>query len=354
MARPGESAHCARAGREQVIGVAQSVIGVIRPKGFIRIFVATFMNNKCVAMGKGQKKPGKTLDFKTVYECCDCLGCRTLHPLASIVNLEQPDLAEDAVKFEFYAVLVIEEYPGGCGCCGRKYYDYSEATMVFLMPGEIFRLGRHNALPPKGWLLAFHPDLLLSTTLKSHIGNYTFFSYHKEEALHLSRCETATVTCLLERIEEELHHAIDTHTGTILSRHIELLLDYCSRFYERQFITRENKNKALLGKLDILLRDYMRSGRLGRGQLPSASYCAAELGLSAAYLTDLLRYETGRTLDEHFCVMRLEAAKRMLAEEGRTPREAALSLGFPNVQYFSFVFKKVVGVSPGEYHGPRN
>ena len=99
MVRPGESVHCARAGQEQVIGGAQSVIGVIRPKGFIRIFVATFMNNKCVAMGKGQKKPGKTLDFKTVCECCDCLGCRTLHPLASIVNLEQPDLAEDAVKF---------------------------------------------------------------------------------------------------------------------------------------------------------------------------------------------------------------------------------------------------------------
>ena len=354
MVRPGESVHCARAGREQVIGGAQSVIGVIRPKGFIRIFVATFMNNKCVAMGKGQKKPGKTLDFKTVCECCDCLGCRTLHPLASIVNLEQPDLAEDAVKFEFYAVLVIEEYPGGCGCCGRKYYDYSEATMVFLMPGEIFRLGRHNALPPKGWLLAFHPDLLLSTTLNSHIRELYFLFLSQGRSLHLSRCETATVTCLLERIEEELHHAIDTHTGTILSRHIELLLDYCSRFYERQFITRENKNKVLLEKLDILLRDYMRSGRLGGDSCRRPRIVLPNWGCLPL---------TSRTC----CAMRLAGRwtnisvscgwKRPSAcwqRRGGRPARRLSAWDSPNVQYFSFVFKKVVGVSPGEYHGPRN
>ena len=108
-------------------------------------------------------------------------------------------------------------------------------------------MSKEDTLPPKGWLLAFHPDLLFRTSLKNHIKNYTFFSYHKEEALHLSRRETSTVTCLLEHIEEELHHPIDAHTGTILSRHIELLLDYCTRFYERQFITRENEKQAFAG-----------------------------------------------------------------------------------------------------------
>ena len=130
------------------------------------------------------------------------------------------------------------------------------------------------------------------------IKNYTFFAYHKEEALHLSQRETAKVTCCLENIEDELHHAIDTHSGTILSRHIELLLDYCTRYYERQFITRENKNKAILEKLERLLDEYIISGKLENGQLPTAEYCTAELDLSVAYFNDLLRFETGKTLEE--------------------------------------------------------
>ena len=224
----------------------------------------------------GVKKDNKTLDIKTVCECCHCLGSKTLHPQVSLINLEKPELEEDAVKFEFYAILLIEDCPDGCCCCGRKYYDYSVATMVFLTPGEIFRMSKEDTLPPKGWLLAFHPDLLFRTSLKNHIKNYTFFSYHKEEALHLSRRETSTVTCLLEHIEEELHHPIDAHTGTILSRHIELLLDYCTRFYERQFITRENKNKLLLARLDRMFDEYLDSGRLSAGGLPGAVCRCAE------------------------------------------------------------------------------
>ena len=155
------------------------------------------------------------LDIKTVYECNRCLGCKTLHPQVSLINLESPNLEQEAVKFEFYAILLIEDCPDGCYCCGRKYYDYSNATMVFLTPGEIFRMSENNTLPNKGYLLAFHPDLLFHTSLDNPIKNYTFFAYHKEEALHLSQRETAKVTCCLENIEDELHHAIDTHSGTI-------------------------------------------------------------------------------------------------------------------------------------------
>ena len=152
------------------------------------------------------------LDIKTVYECNRCLGCKTLHPQVSLINLESPNLEQEAVKFEFYAILLIEDCPDGCYCCGRKYYDYSNATMVFLTPGEIFRMSENNTLPDKGYLLAFHPDLLFRTSLDNHIKNYTFFAYNKEEALHLSQRETAKVTCCLENIEDELHHTIDTHS----------------------------------------------------------------------------------------------------------------------------------------------
>lgn len=287
-------------------------------------------------------------------ECCHCLGSKTLHPQVSLINLEKPELEEDAVKFEFYAILLIEDCPDGCCCCGRKYYDYSVATMVFLTPGEIFRMSKEDTLPPKGWLLAFHPDLLFRTSLKNHIKNYTFFSYHKEEALHLSRRETSTVTCLLEHIEEELHHPIDAHTGTILSRHIELLLDYCTRFYERQFITRENKNKLLLARLDRMFDEYLDSGRLSAGGLPVLAQCAAALNLSAAYFSDLLKFETGKSLEEYFEFRRLDTARRLLSEGMHTPAAVARLLGYPNVQCFSLIFKKVVGVPPGEFRYSRN
>lgn len=296
----------------------------------------------------------ETLDLKTVYECNRCLGRKTLHPQVSIINLEHPSLKQDAVKFEFYTILLIEECTDGCTCCGRKYYDYSNATMVFLPPGGIFRMSEAGALPDKGWLLTFHPDLLFRTSLKSHIKNYTFFSYRKEEALHLSQRETAIITCCFENIEEELLHAIDTHTSTILSRHIELMLDYCTRFYERQFITRENKNKTILEKLETMLDKYIASGKLQEGRLPTPAYCAEGLGLSTPYFNDLIKFETGKTLEEYFRFKQLDASKRMLLEAGNTPALVARRLGFPNVQYFSLIFKKITGIAPNEYRCSRN
>ena len=296
----------------------------------------------------------KTLDIKTVCECNRCLGCETLHPQVSIINLENPNLEQDAVRFEFYAILLIEDCENECDCCGRKYYDYSNATMVFLTPGEVFGMSENNTLPDKGYLLAFHPDLLFRTSLKNHIENYTFISYRKEEALHLSQRETAKVTCCLENIEDELHHAIDAHSSTILSRHIELLLDYCTRYYERQFITRENKNKAILEKMDKILDEYIASGKLQGGQLPTDAYCAGILNLSVAYFNDLLIFETGKTLTEYFQLKRLYIAKNLLLKTDSAPSAIACRLGYPSVQYFSLIFKKITGLAPNEYRCSQN
>ncbi|MDE5710746.1 MAG: AraC family transcriptional regulator, partial [Bacteroides sp.] len=156
----------------------------------------------------------------------------------------------------------------------------------------------------------------------------------------------ATITCCIENIEEELHRPIDTHTATILSRHIELMLDYCTRFYERQFITREHKNKSVLKELEALLDAYIASGRLRDALLPTPEYCAVRLGLSVPYFNDLLKFETGKTLDEYFQQKRLEVARRMLLVAGNTPALVAHRLGYANVQCFSLLFKKVVGVAP--------
>lgn len=295
-----------------------------------------------------------TLDLKNVSECNRCLDCKTLHPQVSLVNLEKPSLEQEAVKFEFYAILLIENGPDECSCCGRRYYDYSNATMVFLAPGEIFRMSKEKALPEKGCLLIFHPDLLFRTSLKNQIKNYTFFRYNKEEALHLSQRETEKITCCLWHIEEELHHPIDAHSATLLSRHIELLLDYCSRYYERQFITRENKNKTILKKMEQQLDDYIAAGKLQSGKLPTPDDLAGSLNLSTSYFNDLLKFETGKTLENHFQLKRMEIAKQMLSGSDTTPAVVARQLGYPNVRYFSLLFKKITGLAPHEYRYARN
>lgn len=290
-----------------------------------------------------------TKGFHTVCECNKQLGCETLHPQASLIDLSKACHEErSAVKFDFYAVLLIEECPDSCCCCGRKYYDYTTATMVFLKPSEVFRLTNQDALPHKGWLLAFQPDLLYHTTLRNHIDGYTFFSYNKEEALHLSQRETATVTCCLENIEEELQHPIDTHTATILSRHIELLLDYCARFYERQFITREERNRDLMKRLDELLHLHIESRLLPLGIMPDEGEIAQELALSEAYLKDLLHFSAGQTLEEYFLGMRLQLARRLLQSENTSAQDVARRLGFPTVQRFTLLFRRLLGQSPND------
>ena len=301
------------------------------------------------------KQQNDVLDIKTVCECNRCLGCETWHPQAALIPLDGKGTGvEESVKFEFYAILLIEHCADNCRCCGRRYYDFAHATLVFLTPGEVFRMNQDNTLPDCGLLLAFHPDLLLRTTLCRHINDYTFFRYRKEEALHLSQRETERVMRYFDDIGEELRHPIDTHSSTLISRLIELLLDYCTRFYERQFITRENKNKTLMAQLDRLVDEYIGLGRMESGKFPTATECASVLNLSEAYFCDLLRFETGHSLTEYLHAKRLEAAKRMLLVPGATPTQVARNLGYANVMQFSFIFKKLTGVAPAEYRFARN
>ena len=295
----------------------------------------------------------KTLKIDTVHQCNCCFGNKTLHPLVSIIDLSKANQTDYSIKCNFYTILLIEnecdEY-----VYGRKYYDYSNATLVFLSPGQSIHMNEIKPVSRKGWLLAFHPNLLCGTTLDMHIECYTFFAYHPEEALHLSlREKEKAIECLIQ-IERELQHTIDRHSKTLISRYIELLLDYCSRFYERQFITRCEANKKILCKVDILLDEFIKSGKLESKVLPSAEYCSNILNLSSCYFCDLLKFETGKTVDIYFQLKRMEVAKEMLLSKDNNVDEVAMKLGFPNVQLFNNLFLKMTGVTPGEYRINRN
>lgn len=293
------------------------------------------------------------LNIETVHECNCCLGYKTLHPLVSVINLSQANLEQCTIKFDFYTVIMMEGDVEDF-LYGRKYYDYSNASLLFLTPGKSIKIDHSELLRRKGWLLAFHPDLLYRTSLGKHIGNYSFFFYKLEEALHLSLREKNKIVDCLHNIGEELEHAIDCHSKTLITRHIELLFDYCTRFYERQFITRCDANKPIIRQTNILLDEYIQSGKLKKGVLPSAEYCADKLRLSTRYFSDLLYFETGQNINEYFEFKRLEASKTMLLTSRNTVSGVAEKLGYPNVQYFSRLFKKITGIAPCDYRLAQN
>lgn len=293
------------------------------------------------------------LNIETVHECNCCLGYKTLHPLVSVINLSQANLEQCTIKFDFYTVIMMEGDVEDF-LYGRKYYDYSNASLLFLTPGKSIKIDHSELLRRKGWLLAFHPDLLYRTLLGKHIGNYSFFFYKLEEALHLSLREKNKIVDCLHNIGEELGHAIDCHSKTLITRHIELLFDYCTRFYERQFITRCDANKPIIRQTNILLDEYIQSGKLEKGVFPSAEYCADKLCLSTRYFSDLLYFETGQNINEYFEFKRLEASKTMLLTSKNTVSVVAEKLGYPNVQYFSHIFKKITGIAPCDYRLAQN
>ena len=290
----------------------------------------------------------RILNIETVHQCNCCLGCKTLHPLVSVIDLSKTNLEQQIIKFDFYTILMMEGEIDDV-LYGRKYYDYSNASLVFLTPGESIKINKSKALPSKGWLLAFHPELIAHTALGSHIKEYSFFFYKLNESLHLSSREKMKIIECIRNIEEELWHSIDCHSKTLISRYIELLLDYCARFNERQFITRCEANKAILHKTKLLLSEYISSGKLESGVLPTEEYCADALRLSPCYFGDLLRLETGKSIHEYFQLMRLNIAKKMLLDKENTVGTVAKKLGYANTQYFTGLFKKITGITPNSY-----
>jgi AraC-like DNA-binding protein len=280
----------------------------------------------------------------------EMMGCETLHPLVSVVDFSKCSPVKPSHKsFGFYAVM-LKDFKCGELRYGRHYYDYQEGTLVFFAPGQTGGIDNNGvSFQPKGWALLFHPDLLLGTPLGHNMKDYTFFSYEANEALHLSEQERETVLDCLHKIEAELQHAVDRHSKNLIVTNIELLLNYCIRFYDRQFITRSNVNKDVLTRFENLLDDYFVSGKSQSIGLPSVQYFADQLHLSSNYFGDLIKKETGKSAQEYIQIKLINVAKDRVFDTSKTLNEIAYELGFKYPQHFSRVFKNRVGCSPNEY-----
>lgn len=295
------------------------------------------------------------LRFETVNDYNVFNQKTTLHPLVSVIDMSKakPRQATN-MYFGIYTVFLKEV---NCGDLryGRHTYDYQEGTLVFIAPGQVIRVDESGVTyQPKGYALVFHPDLIHGTSLGKHMQDYTFFSYQSNEALHLSQRERKMVLDSFAKIKYELEYAIDKHSKRLIVSNIEMLLHYCVRFYDRQFITREHVHKGVLEKFETLLNEYYQSDKPQTIGLPSVAYCANELHLSASYFGDLIKKETGSTAQEYIQAKVIDVAKERIFERNKSISEIAYELGFKYPQHFTRLFKQWVGQPPIEYRGLLN
>ena len=275
------------------------------------------------------------------------------HPLVSVIRIKDiiNNLPSADVRFriELYNIIFKNGAAGSLGY-GRNSYDFQEGTMIFSSPGQV--ISNDPALTSDqqdGWMLQFHPDLIRRSPLGKSIDDYSFFSYDLHEALHLADEEKLMINDLVSQIEREYHQNIDMHSQKLIISTLALLLDYCQRFYDRQFYTRTNLNKDHLEKVNEILKNYYQTQMpLDRG-IPSVTYLGEAMNMSPKYISDLLKKETGSGAQEHIQDFVIDRAKTALLGTTETIGRIAYSLGFEYPQHFSKMFKRKVGMSPAAY-----
>lgn len=277
-------------------------------------------------------------------------GLETKHPLVSVVDLTQATLWPQRAKFryEIYA-LFLKNVKCGNIKYGRQYYDYQDGTIVSFAPGQVTDLEMLHNVQPHAQGILFHPDLIRGTTLGQEIRNYSFFSYESNEALHLSQDERQTIMDGLNKIETELQHSIDKHSRRLICANIGLLLDYCMRFYERQFETRREVNKDIIVRFEQMLDDYFVGDTPQKEGLPTVKYFADKVFLSPNYFGDMIRKQTGKTASDYIQGKVIDVAKQALLSSTKTMTQIAYDLGYQYPQHFNRTFKKIVGLTPNEY-----
>jgi AraC family transcriptional regulator, transcriptional activator of pobA len=288
--------------------------------------------------------------FETINDYNVFNNNETLHPLVSVVDLSKAAPRQGSKMYFGFYTIFLKDVKCGNMVYGRHVYDYQEGTLVFLAPGQVAGMNSNGeTYQPKGYALVFHPDLIHGTSLGRHIQDYNFFSYQSNEALHLSDRERKIVLDCFSKIEYELQQNIDKHSKKLVVSNIALFLDYCTRFYDRQFITRDKAHKGILERFENLLNDYYQSDKPQTTGLPSVALCAGELNLSASYFGDLIKKETGRTAQEYIQSKVIDMAKEKVFDQSKSINQIAYELGFKYPQHFTRLFKQKVGQTPNEY-----
>lgn len=298
----------------------------------------------------------KTIVINSISQVHQSLGLtKPKHPMVSVIFTKDiqsvSGFQQVKVVNNLYQIALKNT---GCGTLlyGRNTYDYQEGTLVFTAPGQVSKfdgeLQKGNE-DTEGWMLIFHPDMIRKSSFAEKITKYSFFNYDVNEALHLSDDERKTIEELLSKITREYSQNLDRHSQHLIISNIELLLDYCLRFYDRQFYTRTNLNNDILSNFERHLKEYYQLKNAIEIGIPNVSYIAKKLNMSPNYMSDLLKKETSKTAQEHIHLFIVEKAKSKLLNSKTPISEIGYALGFEYPQHFSNLFKSKTGLSPKEY-----
>ena len=292
---------------------------------------------------------GNILKVKNVNDYGKYVGCAEQHPLVCVVDYAAVSPVRSSLNdYSVYGIFFHDEAELELAY-GRGKYDYKQGTVICVAPGQIGGKevdGREIALT--GWALLFHPDLLHGFPLEKNIKDYSFFDYRINEALHMTYEEQEILVSLMRQIQTELSGKHDELQNAIIVGYIELVLNFCRRFYNRQFMTRKIENSDILVRFDRLLRDYFEDKLQLTLGMPTVQYCADKLCMSPNYFGDVIKKTTGDTASNHIRRFVIQMAKNGLAA-GETVSQVSDRLGFEYPQHFSRMFKKQEGFPPSEY-----
>lgn len=297
------------------------------------------------------KTPEKITSISAIHQF---LGLRKpSNPLISVFDFDDVNLAEEtilsSITTDFYVIALKKDCAGGKCRYGQNYYDFEEGIMYFISPNQVLQFEDILLNGVRGFVLIVHPDFFQGYPLASEMKNYGYFSYTSNEALYLSEKEERSVMDIIRNIEQEIDANIDGFTQDLLVSNLELLLKYCDRFYNRQFLTRKKVNNDLLSRLETILDEYFKDDQLVLNGIPTVHLIADQLNLSANYLSDMLRVHSGQTTQQHIQNRLIEKAKEMLSTTSKSVSEIAYELGFEHPQSFHRLFKNRTAVSPLEF-----
>lgn len=304
-------------------------------------------------MKKEEKLP---LKFNSITDFHQVFGLsKPLHPMISFIENKDFKIQRDGLPNSF--ILNFYKISYKTSLCGKvKYgqsnYDFGEGGLICTAPNQLF--GTPDETMYSGYTLMIHPDFFRTYSLAKNIHNFGYFSYSMNEALHLSEKEKSTIFSVFKSIDEELKNNIDDFSQDVILSQVELLLNYCNRFYRRQFITRKAVNNDMLQKLEFYLEDYFQSEKTTEQGLPTVQLIAEHLNISSSYLSDMLRSLTGQNTQQHIHNKLIEKAKEKLAITELSINEIAYELGYEHPQSFSKFFKAKTSLTPLKFRQSLN
>ncbi|BDU35932.1 helix-turn-helix domain-containing protein [Vibrio nigripulchritudo] len=296
----------------------------------------------------------RIIHIKTIDQIHKALGLPPpMHPLISLIPIDEKvtgyDYGDFTYVYDFYQIALKSGIKGNI-VYGRNHYDYDQGSMIFTKPGQAQQYrNTESAEDECGWTLLFHPDLIRRSGLASQMDSYSFFSYDTNEALHISEREMQILNELVNQIVEEYSQNIDKHTQKLIVSNIELILNYCTRYYERQFIIRQNHNLDLMEKVDGILREYFESDAAVENGLPTVKYLSEAMYMSNNYLSDMVKNATGRNAQQYIQDHLIERIKNALLSTNEQVSQIAYGLGFEYPQHLSKLFKAKTGMTPVQY-----